>query len=390
MDKYSVKTDIDVTCMQVPSIEDKYLLPIDDVLHIGEKTDRSLLGGEDEKSWMPEVVRATEEERAEWSAEYRTLVEEADRIQKEMDAAHAVMMEAVRRLGEQAGQAWARYEPIQNLLSERVAEVAKLREEEAQRIEKRRQKSLDDALAAQDEKLGPRLFYITRPSDRGQNSPLMDTPTIHHVECPIAKRLTRLPARVRAGEAFAAVMAGGCKAVKRFYAYEVTDSGQQLNAVVCERCKAFDLMRAYDPETFMAWLERTESETIPSISTSTYARRERLFSRLGLPLPKSYSSSAPPQDRSGWTQVSDKSYRAANQMTEHEILIGWMEPRGEGTYVQSGQEERLKQLFSLLPGRGFAVRWIHEPPEYGGGVCTSAVAVRHLSKWEIRQMKNAA
>ena len=389
MDRYEIKTDIDLTGLE--DGRDGYLLDRDDVLYVGEATTRDLLDEPDDTSWStPEVVEATQDEAAEWRRQFTLFAEGMEKAEAKVTVATAVFRKIVEEARAEAQAAWDTYQPVHVELERRLEQVQEQREEAARAHEKALQEAAAAAQAAEDAELGPRSFYVTRPSQRGQDGRDMDVPTVHHVSCGIARRLKRLPHPVRIAEAFEALMDGG-NVAKRwisnvYRAEERTE--KRLPGAVCERCPAFDELKAHAPDTFMDWLQRTESQQFAPMPPDTYTGKKSLFKKLGLPMAEHYS------EKEGWSLVSDKIYREPNAMVDGERLVGWLglrEKHDGGTELRVVKApERLAKIFDLLPPRGFAVRWIHEPENFGGGVCDCAVAVRPMSKWEIRQRKESA
>ena len=80
-------------------------------------------------------------------------------------------------------------------------------------------------------------------------------------------------------------------------------------------------------------------------------------------------------------------YRSHNHVGDDEALIAWVEQNANGKPTIVPNTDRLKDLFHTLPSQGYAVRWLHNPPQYDPeeGVCDTYVAVRPMSKWAIRQ-----
>lgn len=379
MSNYEIKTDVEATTVE--DVHGEWLIEAGDVLHIGEATDRDLLDAAGETDFNPGVMQATEEEHAEWNTAFRRFADQMKKASGAMQKAIADLEAATEHIRKVAQEAWKDYEPVHLEISSRMAAVEKLRDQDAEEKDRKAQAAAEAALAAEDAKLGPRLLLVTRPSQRGQNGPKMDAPTIHHVDCSTVKRLKCVPDPVRVPEAFEALMDGGLMATKQFYTWEPNPQmGVRVPGSACERCQAFTLLRSHAPDTFMDWLERTEKEQRPAMPPATYKGNKALFENLGLGQ-VSYDAS-----QAGWARVSDNYYRAHNAMADDEILIGWVEKGDDGKRRVSSDVEKLKPLFDLLPPRGVEVRWVHEPSEFysDGKVSPYSVAIRFMSKWAKR------
>lgn len=383
MRNYQVKVNIDTACVEDIHGDQLIEIEADDVLRIGEVTDRDLLDEEGEESFDPEIVQATEQEQAEWSAAFLRFTEEMKKASGAMRQAIADLEKATEHVRKVARAAWKDYEPVHVEIGNRVAAVDELRRRNADEKIRRAQEAEDAALAAEDAELGPRLLLVTRPSQRGQYGPRMDAPVIHHVDCGIAKRLSHLPDPVRIAEAFQALMEGGLLAVKRNYRYE-PDRREEVHVpgAACEHCQAFVLLRSHAPETFMDWLERTEKVQRAPMPKFTYSGNKLLYKKLGL----DQVSHAAPQ--SGWARIPDDHYRRHNCLAADEVLIGWVEKGTDGKRHVRSDPERLKSLFEILTPRGVEVRWIHDPMNSGSEkvVSSDVVAIRFMSKWKLRNM----
>lgn len=381
MERYEIKTDTNLVMMEDGHGE--YLLKgVDEILHVGDRTDRDLLdaSGED---WAPTILSAAPEEVQEWTEKFQHFSEMVQLADKTIGKAASEFRELVNQVREGVQKEYAAYLPVQEEIERRRDRVEELREQADEERDRAAQEAADALLAAEDAEYGPRLFLVTRPSQRGQNKSDMDAPTIHHVDCGVAARLSRKPDPVRIGDAFEALMEGGLLATKRFYTWEPDkEKGIRLPGVACERCQAFELLKAHAPETFMDWLERTESSQRGSLPPATYTGEKRLFEKLGLPQWTSYPFTP------GWVRAARaEAYREHNQVGDDEALIGWVEQNADGKPTIVSNVDRLKKLFGVLPPRGYEVRWLHNPPQYDPeeGVCDIYVAVRPMSKWAIRR-----
>lgn len=381
MERYLIITDIELGSME--DSHGEYLLKgVDHTLRVGDRTDRDLLDTSWE-DWYPTILEATEEEAREWSEKFQHLSDKAWLARKAIDDAAAEFRKLVEQVREGLRKEYDAYLPVQEEIERRQGLVEELREKAEEERDRSAQEAADALLAAEDAEYGPRLFLVTRPSQRGQDKADMDVPTIHHVDCGVAARLSSKPDPVRIGDAFEALMEGGLLATKRFYTWGPDkEKGIRLPGVACERCQAFELLKAHAPETFMDWLERTESSQRGSLPPATYTGEKRLFEKLGLPQWTSYPSTP------GWVRAARaEAYREHNQVGDDEALIGWVEQNADGKPTIVPNVDRLKKLFGVLPPRGYEVRWLHNPPQYDPeeGVCDIYVAVRPMSKWTIRQ-----
>lgn len=380
MRNYKITTDINVTA--VSDGETGYLIDPDDVVRVLHPTDTDLLDGTGEKEWHPEVIQATPEEVAGWEKEFAALADGMTEAAERVEEARSAYESAVEEARKGAQRAWENYRVVHETIWDRIKEVEALREEDQATKAKALQQAADAALAAEDAELGPRTFYVTRRSQRGQDGPTMDAPVVHHVDCETAKRLSRLPDPVRIEEAFDALMEGGMGAVKILHVYTPTPDAPRVTGMACEKCKAFALLRAHAPEIFDAWLKEVESAQRATMPPQTHNGDITLFKRLGLErVPPGV-----PVKKPGWSRINDRYYREHNNMADDEVLIGWVEPgKLSSERVVASDTDRLKTLFDLLPSRGFEVRWIHEPDQ--DEVSPYSVAIRPMTKWAIRSLK---
>lgn len=375
MKNYKIGTDINVAAVGDGS--DGYLISPEDVLYVDKPTDRDLLDSSGEEDYRPEIITASPNEVEKWAQGFQQFAEQMAQSQAAVEKARKGFEEAVALVRAGAQRAWENYAEIHNIISDRIAEVEKLRDQDQALRHKQHQEAADAALAAEDAEHGPREFRVTRPSQRGQESRLMDVPTVHHISCPSLPRMKSLPPAVRIQEAFGALMDGGQEATKSFYHYEVRPDARRLEGSACERCPAFDRLRAHAPDTFDDWLERTESTQRATMPPDTYNGSRTLFKRLGLEI-------CTTQNGGGWSRISDRYYREPNEMADDEILIGWVTISDDHKRTVISAAERLTELFHTLPDKGFEVRWIHEFTNMEE-VSPYCVAIRPMNKWDIRR-----
>lgn len=366
---------------------DEDILPgVGHISFLAEPTGFDPLEGEEDavldEDYKFAVVQATEEERVEWGVAYKTLVGGLEEDAKELGTAWNDFLRVKAAVSLRRGVRWEAYAPVQKAIEERQEAVSQAFEDKAKGAEALAQEAAQKAQDEEDARLGPRLFYVTRPEQRGIDNREMDVPTVHHIECGIARRLRSLPAPVRIESAFEQLMDGGVPARKMNYRWEPDRNlKNRLPGIACERCQAFTLLRAHAPDTFDHWLERTESSQQEDLPRDTWTGNQQLFKVLGVE-----RGGRTEGRRSGYIRVASDGYKEKGWVEPHEEMIGWWDREEDGL---SHDTEKLKDLFSRLPGRGLVVRWIDE--EWGGvhSVSDQAVAVRRMTKWELRQQKES-
>jgi hypothetical protein len=384
MDWYFTRTNVD-PLLGNDDYDEEILPGVDHICFLGEPTGFDPLDGEEDavldEDYQIAVVQASDQEKAEWGAAHQGLLSGLEGAAKELEEAWNEFVRKRNDINLRRGLLWSTYAPIQKAIQERQEAVSQAFEDKAKGAEVLAQEAAQRAQDEEDAHLGPRLFYVTRPEQRGLDNQEMDVPTVHHIDCGIARRLRKRPDPVRIETAFEQLMDGGLRATKMNYRWEPDkNTKHRLPGVACERCQAFTLLRAHAPDTFDHWLERTESSQQADLPRDTWTGNQQFFKLLGVP------RGGRTEKDSGYTRVDSSGYKEKGWVERHEEMIGWWDKEEN---VLSHDTERLKALFSVLPGRGLAVRWIDE--EWGGvhSVSDQAVAVRRMTKWELRQHKAA-
>lgn len=336
--------------------------------------------GEDAvREWETRAARASAEELAEWRAAYDTLTETAAAAREKLAAAKAAWEKARSEVMADLHAAYAAYEHVHDTIDKRHDEVDALRQEAENEQERQEQAAQEAALAAQDAELGPRTWVIYRPDTvDAKKTPDMFLPVIHVTGCPLTKGRASIEPEskwtyARKDDVTEAIRAGGILAANG------RRTGKRAEVRLCGRCKPEATLReAGLGEVFEEWRAKVESVQEP-MHPDRYIK-----TKLGLEGEwRGWGTT-----KSGYALVTPDTYRKEGCITEHEIMLGWWDAERES--ISSIDEDKLKRLEETLPERGYAVRWFNEPERWGGRPCTSAVAVRRMTKAEIRQRREDA
>lgn len=330
------------------------------------------------------VARATEAERAEWTAAYGKLTERAGKIQANLDAARGAWEQAQGVYTAELRDAYADYQPVNDLITARIEEVYKLREEAHQEAEKARARAAVEAQAKEDAELGARAWVTHHPTAMSaKTAPDMLVPVVHNAGCSVTKggedRSYQNEYRYARAADVRKVLEEGGPEMFRGHA-----TGATLFTRLCGRCKPEASLREALGEYFDNWLVKAESVQKPMPTSNGMPK--------ALGLADEWLDAYRKKD--GYLLVSNRYYAQENLVEPYETLIGWAVVGERGNTVSSEHPEKLDALFTKLPKRGFAVRRIKEPQAYGppfaGTDSKKSVAVRRMTAHEIRQAKAGA
>jgi hypothetical protein len=320
------------------------------------------------------AVRASDEERAAWAKAYETFTAELQRADDKLAAARAAWESAQSRHWAAFQDAWTDYAPTDAALTARRDEVVEMRREAEEEERRAEARAAQEAQDREDAELGPRTWVTFTPRIRETKvAPDMMVPVIHVAGCTVTKGHENLSypnayKYARKAEVQEVLLAGAFRYARG------RATADRLPTKLCGRCKPGESLHKALGAVYEDWLEAVESTQDPMPTTKGMA------SALGLK--DEWRSYRTP----GYTVMSSKFYRDEKLIEPYEEMIGWYNP-DTGTVVPNA--EALARLEEILPGRGFAVRRVKEPARYGVGdkECESAVAVRRMTKAEIRRRK---
>lgn len=333
----------------------------------------------DEGGWFEDhAARATPEEHAAWTSAYQTFTSAITRADDELKAAKAAWEAAQGRHSAALQDAWTAYAPTDAVIYERQNEVVAMRRQREADERNAEARAAKEAQDREDAELGPRTWVTYHPSAMSAKvRPDMMVPVIHLDGCKLTGGAEDLGYSneyryARKAEVQETLLAGA-------YRYERGRPTQEkLPTKLCGRCKPHQSLHEALGAVYDEWLAKLESaqEAMPTVKGAASA--------LGLQDEwNTYRSN-------GFTYQSAKYYREEQLIEPFEELVGWYD-RERGVVV--ADEEKLAYLEQVLPERGFAVRRVPEPKRYHkpeGTMCATAVAVRRMTKAEIRQRKEDA
>jgi hypothetical protein len=382
-----INTDINsLYDVDIPEGDDVLFVPTDKIVADPVERaddDRAYFAAYDENN----VARATVAERLDWSKAYHRFYTEVETAQAEWELAEAAYEKAEQRRAEHLTAAWESYRPTQEVIGQRIGEVHELREAAYQAEQQRiHDKAIADQVA-EDAELGPRTWAVYQKTDTyDTKKPDMMVPVLHLAGCSVLKGQedTKLSyrsdyRRLRIAEAHEILLTGGPE-MARAGVYGYGRTGRYLHTKLCGRCKPHDSLRAELGEVFDGWLAEVDSVQ-PPLPTE-----KKVLSELTAILQPWFTHNAD----EGFTLASDKKYREVGRIEPFETLVGW------GTTLTAGGKrrsliespEKLAEIEEILPKHGWAVRRFIDIWDKKNDVeCTSSVAIRRMTKAEIRAMK---
>jgi hypothetical protein len=324
------------------------------------------------------AARATTEEHAAWKGAYETFASEIKRADDNLATARAMWEKAQAVHSAAYEDAWNDYASTDAVIYERQNEVVDMRRQREADEREAEARAAQEAKDREDAELGPRTWVTYHPSSMyNKVRPDMMVPVIHLAGCKLTRGAEDRPYSneyryARKEQVQETLLAGA-------YRYErgrkTTD---KLPTKLCGRCKPHESLRKALGAVYDEWLAKVEStqEEMPTAKGAAAA--------LGL------KDEWHGWNKSGFTYQSAKYYREEKLIEPHEELVGWFD-RDRNVVVPNA--EKLAYLEQVLPERGFAVRRVPEPARYykpEGTMCETAVAVRRMTKAEIRQRKEDA
>lgn len=360
----------------------------DDLIHLAHRREAALLPAE-------------QDEVTEWSLKGRLLHGSVEEAWARIHAAEAALATVREAAAADMRAAWAEYLPVHRELERRV------RATEIADAQAARQRAADEAaaeaaaetrrLAEEDERLGPRTYFLWRPADNGHCGPRMDVPTVHLAICPLALvRQNVTPERLVRADTVASILTHGVKPrrtdrrrsrYRHELEWHVLEDGKPLDAKVCGRCRVADQLLQDIPDTYVAWKERTDNHQPAAPSMSALVSR---ISRFGAQLYRPASVGGYVMSE-GWATVPSAivaDHRQAGAVTEAETLLGFVvaDPKDAAKGVWKRYSElQLNDLIRRAACAGFVVRPVTDVHYARPGVPADLnlwVAVRVMTKAE--------